>query len=71
MLGLVVGHMSQNASRVVTKVERRAMYSIDDDESCRQGGAGSLCWILFDERAQESGAVRRRLGVDGIRVCQR
>ena len=48
---LVVGSRSPYASYAVTKVERRAIYSIDDGESWRQGVAESRRWIPYDEHA--------------------
>ena len=48
MFSLVGGCMSSCASRAVTKVEWRGIYSIDDGDSWRQGAAGSqrryLAW---------------------------
>lgn len=54
-LDSMAGRRSPHASRAVTKVERCAIYTIDGGESLRQGAARSLCWILFDGRAQEGG----------------
>lgn len=51
VFGLVAGSRPQYASRAVTKVERRTIYSIDAGESWRQGARGSRRWILFDGRA--------------------
>ena len=67
-LDSMAGRRSPHASRAVTKVERRAIYSIDDGESWWQGAAGSRRWIPFDGRVQEAGAVWHCGGVDDIRV---
>ena len=39
MVGLVAGHKSPYASSEVIKVERHAIYNIDDGESWRQGAS--------------------------------
>ena len=63
MFGLVAGRRSPYASRAVTKVERCAIYSIDDGESWQQGAAGCLGagYRLMD--------AHRRLALSGVMVA--
>lgn len=67
VFSLVVGHKSSYASRAVTKVEWRVIYSIDDGESWRQGAAGSRRWIPGARRRQALFGVVVALTTEGSR----